>query len=458
MSVIDVAAATNSAATTAKSKAGAEEADNGAFGRIYESVGRKSSEETRNTPKDKAGQKAKGDAIDGDILAPAPQSPDSDTDNPSLDLGQLIGGGASVVGQTPTDNDAAGKKMSPPLRRDILSHLPTVASNEEDPGTGPKAPRLTILSQETHFAPVGRPQNRPADQAKVTPAPIDALITSGNDASFEPGPVKASAIKEKGLIPNDPALQEVHSQAERPGTKKSDLSHKITVHALAANKDGEASTLSPVKASLPSVSESMPPLATTGGVLIRIADQLISQAHDLAIGGKSDAVHASAPTLQAEQHSGPVRILRLQLQPEELGMVTARLRIVGGILELRLTADRQQSVEILQRDQEGLLEALRRAGYKAEIASIDFARPLNGNLQTAGQQQTSSGSGQSFDDSSFADSHGAGGFSDGSGRSTGDGQAQHQHSANNKFSEEPQREGQENGLGRQSHDPQSIYL
>lgn len=129
------------------------------------------------------------------------------------------------------------------------------------------------------------------------------------------------------------------------------------------------------------------------GTLVRIANQIIAQARDLTTAATPAQQQAAQVANPAVENSGPVRILRIQLQPEELGLVTARMRIVGGVLELRLTADKAQSVEILQRDRDGLLDSLRRAGYTAEIASIEFSRHQPA-LQNGAQANAGNNNGQ----------------------------------------------------------------
>lgn len=82
-----------------------------------------------------------------------------------------------------------------------------------------------------------------------------------------------------------------------------------------------------------------------------------------------------APSLPAQvpeptRAHGKVRVLEIQLQPDNLGTVTVRMQMTSEGLQLHLNASRPETVEIIKRDREVLANLLRSAGYAADDAQI----------------------------------------------------------------------------------------
>jgi chemotaxis protein MotD len=82
----------------------------------------------------------------------------------------------------------------------------------------------------------------------------------------------------------------------------------------------------------------------------------------------------------------PVRILTLQLDPPNLGSVIVKMRLIGDAVEVRLTADRYETTQMLQQERGALTDVMQSAGYAFDIAAIDHSRAGDAN-PGAGQQQ-----------------------------------------------------------------------
>jgi flagellar hook-length control protein FliK len=80
---------------------------------------------------------------------------------------------------------------------------------------------------------------------------------------------------------------------------------------------------------------------------------------------------ASSPT-------EPVRILKVALDPPELGQVMVRLRLTGQSLELKVTAERPETAAILERDRHALARILRASGYEADGISVQSVSQASG--------------------------------------------------------------------------------
>ncbi|MGV6874654.1 flagellar hook-length control protein FliK [Pseudochelatococcus sp. B33] len=448
------------------------------------------------------------------VVADAPQK---DGVEAADDLTRLLG-----IGTPPAQAASAAQEpqSATPLRRDVLPQPSHARNTDAEAGQRPQAARIVVIGRETHFAPVnvgspGSPNGRPAADMAVS-APDDptagriarAAAIAGEAVARQPHPAgagtknastaQARAVDLKAVtVPiADEAAATGQPHPTRAGAKAgeaavaqagaSDLK-AATAPGAAALAEEAAATRAPHPSRAEAkdaraeagfagsrtreeTARSLLPTAATGtgaqavpdsavspdtGALVRLADQIVAQ----IVAQARELTAAGAPLPQApHQSGGPVRILHLQLQPEELGLVTARLRIVGGVLELRLTADRQQSVEVLQQDREGLIEALRRAGYKAEVASIEFARP-QALHQAPAQTAAGNGSGQSpsqeFSGQEFSghDGGSAAGDPDRSPDRGGSG-----HGAANGRPEGDVKGGNGDKPARRSDEPQAIYL
>lgn len=102
----------------------------------------------------------------------------------------------------------------------------------------------------------------------------------------------------------------------------------------------------------------------------------------------------------ADRTTGATRTLVIQLQPIELGTVTARLRLTSDGMHIQLTAEDHIAAEHLARDHEALGKALKLAGVgddtsSVTIAVIDRSSPTSnaqgGQPNLGGQDQQADG-------------------------------------------------------------------
>jgi flagellar hook-length control protein FliK len=92
---------------------------------------------------------------------------------------------------------------------------------------------------------------------------------------------------------------------------------------------------------------------------------------------------------------GPLRVLRIQLRPEDLGTVTVELRLTNGQLETHLRASQPETAALLHRDAAILSDLLKQANYQAQV-TVGEARPsdtggFSGNAPSQGQSGSSDG-------------------------------------------------------------------
>ncbi|WP_439529105.1 flagellar hook-length control protein FliK [Pannonibacter sp.] len=123
----------------------------------------------------------------------------------------------------------------------------------------------------------------------------------------------------------------------------------------------------------------------------------LQQVGEAIIGALSEP--RPAPSAQGSANAGlfsaastrpMVKVLEIQLQPMELGSVKVSLRLIGDRVEVVMSAQNPDTVELLKQDRQLLDQMLRAVGQKADTITIQAAgddRPMfqvNGSLQ--GQQ------------------------------------------------------------------------
>jgi chemotaxis protein MotD len=102
--------------------------------------------------------------------------------------------------------------------------------------------------------------------------------------------------------------------------------------------------------------------------------------------------------------SGPVNTLKIQMNPADLGVVTATLRLKGDELTVHLNVQSGEAFRQLSQDKDGLVQSLKSQGYSVDQVSIQLTAPPadKGVAQTAtgqqstGQQQMQDGSAGQF--------------------------------------------------------------
>ncbi len=106
--------------------------------------------------------------------------------------------------------------------------------------------------------------------------------------------------------------------------------------------------------------------------------------------GTSEAAHLQ--TGQQGEAGRMVQTLKIQLQPAELGMVTARLRIVGEQLTVDLQVENTEARHRLSTDSDSIVKALRSLGYDIDRVTVQ---------QSASGGQSNSGTGGNARDGAF---------------------------------------------------------
>lgn len=89
----------------------------------------------------------------------------------------------------------------------------------------------------------------------------------------------------------------------------------------------------------------------------------------------------------ASSTSNVVNTLKLQLNPHDLGSVTATLRLTGETLNVHLTVENHAAHRQLSNDSSGMIEALRSQGFAVDQVTISVASTTQSDTSSQQQQQ-----------------------------------------------------------------------
>jgi chemotaxis protein MotD len=182
-----------------------------------------------------------------------------------------------------------------------------------------------------------------------------------------------------------------------------------------AGKDGPGDHLAQVKV----VSAQSAPAPVAAQLPSPTATALARAIHTGITPGAS-AAHAAAAA-QQPQAPAAVHTLNIQLQPETLGTVNARLHLSGDSLRVDLQVDNADAHHRLKTDSDAIVKSLRALGY--DVDRVTIQAPAPSQPSTSGQNAASQGREQSFQQAQGNSGNGQGSSHAGSGRENGQGAA-----------------------------------
>lgn len=238
-----------------------------------------------------------------------------------------------------------------------LPHSPSQSrsATKPQPFAAPVLPNPAVVA-ETAPAETAPQQPAPASQPVEEPAaPIDA------DPAPAPQPLKSA----------DPAAASAPADDLAPKDRNSFAQH-----------------LTDARAEKPATAETQPPPQQVAAV----------PRPDAALAPR--AVHAAyqAPVQQINMGQVAFEVVRqvhqgnnrfqIRLDPPELGRIDVRLQIDGdGNTQARMTVERAETLDLMQRDQRHLEKALAQAGLDASKTTLEFSLRQNPNGRDGFQQQ-----------------------------------------------------------------------
>ena len=241
----------------------------------------------------------------------------------------------AAVDRTPSKAGEVGGDSQPDMQPDIKPDMQSRVNDAKPVAGPPNSPETTVLEPD---AVVHRGDRRVNSGAEIRGEPIAKMANLGDKPA--PAPVKQSALA--GPVVDRPVG--VEPSAPAPKT----LGHSPAALSLLTAIENNTNWSTQMK---------------------------------------------SAPVVQgAVQNTGGniVQSMRIQLHPQELGMVDATLRISGGKISLVLNVDQDTTRQALLRDSQAIHNALRMSGFQVDEVAI-AATPQDNETSGTGERTFQNG-------------------------------------------------------------------
>ncbi len=224
----------------------------------------------------------------------------------------------------------------------------------------------------------------PADGQQPTRTRTDASIPVTAGAADKSAPVTPPATNAQPEATNRPA---VATPTSSPGETSRFVSAKDGSFArdTSPNMPAKADTVSS-KVNVLNFTAAPAPAQTAPPVLSTTATGLVAAIEAEGTWRTAAQDPANSATARGASATGGVNTLRIQLQPVELGMVTARLVATGSQLSVEIQVESNDARQRLANDSEVIVKALRAIGYDIDKVTIQQG-PQNG--QSPAQQGAS---------------------------------------------------------------------
>ena len=288
----------------------------------------------------------------------------------------------------------ASGQTEPEMRNGASSMLPLLTSDATadsilSPTLGPKL-SVSVQNQETHFRPVVEGFETALQEASST----EAADLSSEVLPNAFGVKKATEVAAKQ--PHSNLQQRLNDEPVIPDAEAARFRERDKEHGfdrVALNRMAERAEVQ--KQAAPGLQKadggSLP-----AGTLHQMARAILDDVSEITGSQSSalqgDGVHRVAV---ARASGGVLRVLSLQLNPVELGLVTIKMRLSGDSLEMELQVEKQETAELLKNDAEKLSSLLRTSGYRPDVINIQTAESTSHD-RTSFQRLQSGTQDQSF--------------------------------------------------------------
>jgi flagellar hook-length control protein FliK len=270
----------------------------------------------------------------------------------------------------------ASGESDPEMRNGASSMLPLLTSDATadtilSPAIGPKL-SVAVQNQETHFRPIVEG----FEAALQETSSVEGIEASPEVVSNDPGikkPMEAATRQPPINLQQRLGDEAVRPDADAPSVRRGDEETSPDSISLARMAD-RAEVQRQTASGLQKVDGGALPAGTLHQMARAILDDVseVSSLQQPSFAG--DGLHRVAV---ARASGGVLRVLSLQLNPVELGLVTIKMRLSGDSLEMELQVEKQETAELLRNDAERLSSLLRTSGYKPDVINIQTAEATN---------------------------------------------------------------------------------
>ncbi|WP_201859702.1 flagellar hook-length control protein FliK [Microvirga soli] len=263
---------------------------------------------------------------------------------------------------------------------------------------GPKL-SVSVQNQETHFRPVV--EGFDAALQETTSAESTELSTEALSNDLGVKKSMEAATKQPSINPqhrsgDEPVIHDAEPASLRQRDEEINLD-RVSLGRMADRAEVQKQTAP----GLQKADGGSLPAGTLHQMARAILDD-VSEVSDLQQPSfQGDGVHRVAV---ARASGGVLRVLSLQLNPVELGLVTIKMRLSGDSLEMELQVEKQETAELLRNDAEKLSGLLRTSGYRPDVINIQTAEPTTHDRNSF-QRPHSGAQDQSFQGNAGGQNH-----------------------------------------------------
>ena len=342
---------------------------------------------TSDAPKDKTSDKDTGAKADADATAKAdatataatdPAKPADQTPEAALAAAANAAGAAAEKAITSADLAKLTIQATQAAKTQaIATALAPGATTGADPMSTPSALAAQATTQ-------GSRDELTKGLSTTAKKQGEALAADLKDVGSDKG-LKISVTHGDPLKPDPANANGGNSDAEKHDTPL--LSTALTIaaqHAANAGDDTNAFAANlPDGSAAANPAQNMPvvPGVMTGGATQAVAVNTANHSP----GGSSVTIPIDQVAVHVARAAGAgLSELRIQLNPGDLGKIEVKLNVGDdGRVQATISADRRDTLDLLQRDQRGMERALQDAGLKTGDNSLNFS--LRGDSQNDGR-------------------------------------------------------------------------
>ncbi|QCK84659.1 hypothetical protein E8L99_02095 [Phreatobacter aquaticus] len=305
---------------------------------------------------------------------------------------------AVVVAQQPV------QQQPPTVAAPTLTGAPAEATAEGEaaPAIDAAAPGPAVAAPATAEGDAAIPATAlglAAASAEGQPEPKAAKPKTEAPAPASATPAASTTPSDKAAGQAEPQVDATKASQAAAKSEKTETSQQASGPAANATTEQAATHAAPAHgnqadaAATPSTSTPVPqhtagPLSFAGEVAQRVAVQTAASASTVPI-------NTLAVTIAARASAGSTRF-DLKLDPPELGRIDVTMTLDReGRVKSKIVVEKQETLELLQRDQRNLERALGQAGVNTADSSMEFSLKDQSNQGSARDQSGDShGSGQ----------------------------------------------------------------
>ncbi|MEE1655368.1 flagellar hook-length control protein FliK [Microvirga sp. CF3062] len=297
----------------------------------------------------------------------------------------------------------AGGQPNPEAHSNSSSMLPLLTSDATadsilSPAIGPKL-SVSVQNQETYFRPViegfetALQEKLPAESVDLSTGVLPADLGSKKSVGVA---MKMPSVNLQQELGNDPVVPDAET-ASPPRNDEDESFDRISLSRMA----DRAEVQKQAAPSLQKIDGGSLPAGTLHQMARAILDDVSEVSGLQQPSFQGDGMHRVAV---ARASGGVLRVLSLQLNPVELGLVTIKMRLSGDSLEMELQVEKQETAELLRNDAEKLSSLLRTSGYRPDVINIQTAESMNHDRNSFQRPQPGTQD-QSFQGSAGGQSH-----------------------------------------------------